>query len=53
MRLTDFFLGVLVGIGLAMLLTRCPPAPLAAALPVTDAEADNVLSFEQKRKGAA
>lgn len=30
MRLTDFFLGVVVGIGAALLYRRCPPTSAAA-----------------------
>lgn len=30
MRLTDFFIGVLVGVGAALLYRRCPPTSAAA-----------------------
>ena len=42
MRLTDFFIGVVVGIGAALLYRRCPPTS-AAARPDTRADGLHVV----------
>ena len=47
MRLTDFFIGVVVGIGAALLYRRCPPTS-AAARP--DVDGKRTIPFNQDRQ---